>query len=138
RHARLRTGEQRVVQEVRPGIGKERQQEEEQLRRLDGSALGHGESLDRPTRGGNLREGPESGPPRSCSDSDLTLRAVLDAREWQRSYVRISRTTRAFSTPVNLTSSPRNGYVSRSWSMPRQCRIVAWRSRTCTGSAAML
>ncbi len=43
-------------------------------------------------------------------------------------YTNSSVTTRCFSTPVSRWSSPWNLNVNRSWSIPRQCRIVAFRS----------
>ena len=46
--------------------------------------------------------------------------------------------TRAGSTPVSRWSSPWNRYVKRSWSIPKQCSMVAFRSRMCTGCCATL
>jgi hypothetical protein len=40
-------------------------------------------------------------------------------------------------TSVSLKSRPWERKVRRSWSRPRQWRIVAWRSCTCTSSRAM-
>ncbi len=40
--------------------------------------------------------------------------------------------TQAFCTPVNFKSRPCCLTVSRSWSMPIRCRIVAFKSRMCT------
>ena len=56
----------------------------------------------------------------------------------RRDHARISCTTRAGSTPVSRASSPRCLCVNRSWSMPNRCRMVAWKSRMCTGSLTML
>ena len=49
------------------------------------------------------------------------------------SHARILLTGFAGSTPVRRWSRPWNLNVKRSWSMPRQCRIVAFRSLTWTG-----
>ncbi len=42
------------------------------------------------------------------------------------------------STPVRRTSSPWNLYVRRLWSIPMQCRIVAFMSWMWTGFSTML
>ena len=46
---------------------------------------------------------------------------------------RIPLTGWCSSTPVNRTSRPWNLKLKRRWSMPRQCRIVAFRSWMWTG-----
>ena len=54
------------------------------------------------------------------------------------SYAKISLTTFAGSTPVSRWSRPWNLNVNRAWSMPRQCRMVAFRSLTWTGFSTTL
>src|SRR5450631_3118310 len=51
---------------------------------------------------------------------------------------RTSGITRAGSTPVSFWSSPWDLNVSLLWSNPNWWRMVACRSRTCTGSLTML
>ncbi len=46
--------------------------------------------------------------------------------------------TCASSTPVSRASRPRYLNVSRRWSIPMQCRIVAFMSRICTGFSTTL
>jgi len=54
------------------------------------------------------------------------------------SYSRMSLTGWWGSTPVRRMSSPWCLTVKRRWSMPRQWRIVAFRSWMCTGFSTML
>ena len=53
-------------------------------------------------------------------------------------YAKISLITWQGSTPVSLASRPWNLTEKRSWSKPSNCRIVAWKSRMCTGLSTML
>ncbi len=60
------------------------------------------------------------------------------ARPTRGDQARIARTGWCSSTPVSRTSRPWNLNVSRLWSMPRQWRIVAFRSWMWTGSFTTL
>jgi hypothetical protein len=55
-----------------------------------------------------------------------------------RFYARSAFTTFAGSTPVSFESKPCTLTEKRSWWMPSRWRMVAWKSRTWTGSLTML
>src|SRR5262249_10913646 len=68
-----------------------------------------------------------------CSRDAPAERAFIISRNNQSAYARIPFTAWCSSTPVRRMSSPCDLKVKRRWSMPRQCRMVAFISWMCTG-----